>query len=112
MFLPACFGVEASGLSFSSFISAEVNFIVFCVIDPIRHIAKTPPCVAPKNLTGLFMNVPGLKQPWCSVGRLLELGKQNILQGQDGGALSRITGNTNTWAISSTYSKKKRKSPP
>lgn len=55
-FPPTCFGVEASGLS-SYFISARVNFIVLYVIDAIRHTAKTPPSVAPKNLTDLFMNM-------------------------------------------------------
>lgn len=104
--LPTYFGVEASGLSFSYFISAELNFIGFYVIDPVRHIAKTSPFAAPRNLTDFFMNIPALKQPWFSVGKLLELGKQNTLQGKDRGALRRIIGNTNMWALSTTYFKK------
>lgn len=103
------FDVEALGTSFSYFISVELNFIVFYVIDRIRHIAKTSPCVAPKNLTDFFMNIPGLKQPWCSVEKLLELGKQNTLQGEDGGALRRTIGNTNIGAISTTYFQKENK---
>lgn len=57
LFPPTCSGVETSELSSSYFISAGVNFIVLYVIDPIRHTAKTPPSVAPKNLTDLFMNM-------------------------------------------------------
>lgn len=106
---PSLFDVEALGISFSYFISVEMYFFVFYVIDPIRHIAKMPPCVAPKNLTDLFINIPGLKQPCCSVEKLLELGKQNTLQGQDGGALRRTVGNTNIGAISTIYFQKENK---